>query len=48
VNDTQGKLRLSYEANAIAFLAEQARGSPVDGRANTLDVLPASLTSGHR
>jgi len=34
---------LLYEANPIAFLAEQAGGRAVDGRANTLDVPPASL-----
>jgi fructose-1,6-bisphosphatase I len=39
----QGKLRLMYEANPIAFLAEQAGGSATDGAARILDVPPSSL-----
>jgi fructose-1,6-bisphosphatase I len=39
----QGKLRLLYEANPIAFLAEQAGGLAADGRRPILDVAPASL-----
>jgi fructose-1,6-bisphosphatase I len=38
-----GKLRLLYEANPIALLAEQAGGRAIDGRANILDLSPASL-----
>src|SRR5262245_35888332 len=39
----QGKLRLMYEANPIAFLAEQAGGVATDGAGRILDVAPASL-----
>jgi fructose-1,6-bisphosphatase I len=39
----RGKLRLLYEANPIAFLAEQAGGRAVDGTTNILDLPPASL-----
>jgi fructose-1,6-bisphosphatase I len=38
-----GKLRLMYEANPIAFLAEQAGGLATDGRQRILDIQPASL-----
>lgn len=38
-----GKLRLLYEANPIALLAEQAEGKAVDGKTNILDLTPASL-----
>jgi fructose-1,6-bisphosphatase I len=38
-----GKLRLMYEANPIAFLAEQAGGMATDGRQRILEVQPASL-----
>lgn len=40
---SSGKLRLLYEANPIAFLAEQAGGMAVDGKGNILDVTPTSL-----
>jgi len=39
----QGKLRLLYEANPIAFLAEQAGGLATDGRRPILDIVPTSL-----
>jgi fructose-1,6-bisphosphatase I len=39
----QGKLRLMYEANPIAFLAEQAGGLATDGRRNILDIAPSDL-----
>jgi fructose-1,6-bisphosphatase I len=39
----QGKLRLLYEANPIAFLAEQAGGASVDGRRRVLDIEPDSI-----
>ncbi len=39
----EGKLRLMYEANPIAFLAEQAGGMATDGRQRILDVQPTSL-----
>jgi fructose-1,6-bisphosphatase I len=38
-----GKLRLLYEANPIAFLAEQAGGAASDGRGRILDIAPNSL-----
>lgn len=38
-----GKLRLLYEANPIAFLAEQAGGKATDGKQDMLDVTPTSL-----
>jgi fructose-1,6-bisphosphatase I len=38
-----GKLRLMYEANPIAFLAEQAGGQATDGRQRILDLVPHSL-----
>lgn len=38
-----GKLRLMYEANPIAFLAEQAGGVATDGRIRILDKIPKSL-----
>ncbi|MGD9723131.1 MAG: class 1 fructose-bisphosphatase [Pirellulales bacterium] len=39
----QGKLRLLYEANPIAFLVEQAGGRASDGRGRILDVRPESI-----
>jgi fructose-1,6-bisphosphatase I len=39
----KGKLRLLYEGNPIAFLAEQAGGLATDGRGRILDIVPASL-----
>ena len=39
----QGKLRLLYEANPIAFIAEQAGGKATDGRQPILDVVPQSI-----
>jgi fructose-1,6-bisphosphatase I len=39
----KGKLRLMYEANPIAFLAEQAGGAATDGGQRILDVQPTSL-----
>ncbi|MBM3993481.1 MAG: class 1 fructose-bisphosphatase [Planctomycetes bacterium] len=38
-----GKLRLMYEANPIAFLAEQAGGKATDGTMRILDKTPHSL-----
>ena len=38
-----GRLRLLYEANPIAFLMEQADGRATDGRRRILDIRPASL-----
>jgi fructose-1,6-bisphosphatase I len=39
----KGKLRLLYEANPIAFLAEQAGGVAIDGQQRILDVVPTGL-----
>ena len=39
----EGKLRLMYEANPIAFLAEQAGGMATDGDGRILDIRPESL-----
>jgi len=39
----QGKLRLMYEANPIAFLTEQAGGMATDGHRRILDIQPDSL-----
>jgi fructose-1,6-bisphosphatase I len=39
----QGKLRLLYEANPIAFIAEQAGGAATDGTRPILDILPTDL-----
>src|SRR5258707_832512 len=38
-----GKLRLMYEANPIAFLAEQAGGIATDGTQRILEIPPTSL-----
>lgn len=38
-----GKLRLLYEANPVAFLAEQAGGSATDGTQRVLDIQPTSI-----
>ncbi len=38
-----GKLRLMYEANPIAFLAEQAGGAATDGKNPILDIVPTGL-----
>lgn len=39
----EGKLRLLYEANPVAFLAEQAGGSASDGRQPILDIQPRDV-----
>jgi fructose-1,6-bisphosphatase I len=39
----QGKLRLLYEANPMAFLFEQAGGAAIDGEKRILDIEPKSL-----
>ncbi len=38
-----GKLRLLYECNALAFLAEQAGGMAHTGRGRVLDVIPEEM-----
>lgn len=39
----RGKLRLLYEANPLAFIAEQAGGVATDGQQRILDRVPTSL-----
>ncbi|MCK6622181.1 MAG: class 1 fructose-bisphosphatase [Calditrichaceae bacterium] len=39
----QGKLRLLYEANPLAFIVEQAGGKATDGRRRILDIPPDNL-----
>jgi fructose-1,6-bisphosphatase I len=39
----QGKLRLVYECNPIAFIAEQAGGEASNGHDRILDLIPGSL-----
>lgn len=39
----QGKLRLLYECNPMAFLAEQAGGKASDGKTRILDLQPETL-----
>jgi fructose-1,6-bisphosphatase I len=39
----KGKLRLVYECNPIAFIAEQAGGSASDGVNRILSIIPDSL-----
>ena len=41
--NTEGKLRLLYEANPIAFLFEQAGGAATDGERRILDIVPSKL-----
>ena len=42
-DNPQGKLRLLYEANPIAFIAEQAGGVAIDGTNRVLDIQPESI-----
>lgn len=42
-NSPQGKIRLIYEANALAFLAEQAGASASDGFKRILEITPQTL-----
>ena len=41
--DKNGKLRLMYECNALAFIAEQAGGTASDGKNRILDIVPTAL-----
>jgi fructose-1,6-bisphosphatase I len=41
--DKNGKLRLMYECNALAFLAEQAGGIATDGKNRILEIKPKDL-----
>jgi len=42
-DNAEGKLRLLYEANPVAFLAEQAGGVALDGNNRMLEVKPTSI-----
>ncbi len=42
-NNPTGKLRLLYECNPMAFIAEQANGKASDGFTRTLDIQPTEL-----
>ncbi|MFG1463217.1 class 1 fructose-bisphosphatase [Xanthobacter sp. DSM 24535] len=39
----EGRLRLIYEANPVAFLVEQAQGAATDGTTRILDIVPQKL-----
>jgi fructose-1,6-bisphosphatase I len=41
--DPHGKLRLMYECNALAFIAEQAGGKASSGKERILDLVPTHL-----
>jgi len=41
--DKSGKLRLMYECNALAFIAEQAGGLATDGRNRIMEIRPTAL-----
>ncbi len=41
--DTNGKLRLMYECNALSFIAEQAGGKASDGRGRIMEIKPKDL-----
>lgn len=41
--DRNGKLRLMYECNALAFIAEQAGGKASDGKNRILEIKPRDL-----
>ena len=41
----RGKLRLLYECNPLAFIAETAGGAATDGTQRTLDIVPGGLHS---
>ena len=43
VKSPNGKLRLLYEANPLAFIVEQAGGGAIDGMKRILDVQPTEL-----
>jgi fructose-1,6-bisphosphatase I len=43
VRNPSGKLRLTYEANPMAMIAEQAGGAATDGRRRILDLQPEAL-----
>ena len=42
-DNKEGKLRLMYEANPLAFIAEQAGGAATDGNGRILEIQPDKL-----
>ena len=42
-DNAEGKLRLLYEANPVALLAEQAGGIALDGEKRIMDIEPSSI-----
>jgi fructose-1,6-bisphosphatase I len=42
-SNPKGKLRIVYECNPIAFIAEEAGGNASDGKNRILEIIPASL-----
>jgi len=42
-DNPQGKLRLLYELNPMAFLVEQAGGAASNGKQRILDLIPENL-----
>jgi len=42
-SQASGKLRLMYEANPLAFIAEQAGGMATDGVGNIMDIQPQAI-----
>lgn len=43
LNQPKGKLRLLYEANPLAFIAEQAGGMAISGEQRVLDIVPEGI-----
>lgn len=43
IRNPNGKLRLMYECNPLAFIAEQAGGRAIDGKMRLLDIQPKEL-----
>jgi fructose-1,6-bisphosphatase I len=43
VSKPSGKLRLMYECNPFAFIAEVAGGKATDGKTRILDIAPSNL-----
>ena len=43
IKSPKGKLRLLYEANPLAFIAEQAGGMAINGRTRILDLQPTEI-----
>ena len=43
ITDPEGKLRLLYECNPLAFIAEQAGGLATNGRERVLSIKPERL-----